>query len=382
MGEHCVMPAAPDFSWIPDHQLHAAFTLAHVDDLTDRCWQALEPYQRDGIVKLRDKPVAGRTHVVVTDIPPLPSAIVLYAADALTQLRAALEHTLYAEIEATLGRSLSADEARAVEIPAFDEEKKFDTWLKHKHRRTLDPLQEGALAGRIRELQPFNRGKTAEHPLRVLVEHTNLAKHRMPAVAAVHLGHVQPHHSLPDVRFPDVAGRPVQVDDVIVDAPEGTRLVLDVWPKVSIRRPHTGEWKVLMQELGNLSWWVRCIAVPVLIAGRHDVAPLPPQLDTFAAHRDVRPALASAGSASAAERSLVVIKAAVAREGLQEALALHESKPAPSTIRSWVKALKDEEVLARVGLLRPGHSAANIMSNAAVIESWLAECQASDGGGE
>lgn len=146
MVEHFVMPAAPDFSWIPDHQLHAALTLAHVDDLTDRCWQALEPYQRDGIVKLRDKSASGRTHVVVTDIPPLPSAIVLYTADALTQLRAALEHTLYAEIEATLGRDLSADEARAVEMPAFDEEKKFDTWLKHKHRRTIDPLQEGVLA--------------------------------------------------------------------------------------------------------------------------------------------------------------------------------------------------------------------------------------------
>ena len=57
---------------------------------------------KDGIVKLRDEPVDGRNHVVVTEIAPLPSALVLYAADALTQLRTPLDHTLYAEIEAAI----------------------------------------------------------------------------------------------------------------------------------------------------------------------------------------------------------------------------------------------------------------------------------------
>ncbi len=369
------MPAsAPDFTWIPDHQFHVVLTLAHVDDLTERCWRALLPYQRDGLVTLADRTTGARTHVVVTGIAPLPGAVALYAADALTQMRAALEHTLYAEIQATIGRELTADEARAIEMPAHSDPEKLTAWFNHKHRRTIGPLQAGPLAARIRELQPFDRQDSAVHPLRLLAEHTNLAKHRMPAVAAVHMGHVQPHRDLPGVRFPDVAGRPVAVDDVLVDAPTGTRLELDVWPTVSIRRPHTGDWKVLMHELRDLSWWVRCVAVPTLVAGRHDVTPMPPQLDTFAGHHDVRDALAAAGTVPAAERSSRAIQDVIAREGLRDTLALHRSKPDRLTITAWIKTLTDEEVVERLGMMSPGHSREDILTTAAVVEALLIEC--------
>jgi hypothetical protein len=35
---------------------------------------------------------------------------------------------------------------------------------------------------------------------------------------------------------------------------------LDIWPTVSIRRPHTDTWHVLIQELGGLEEWVRTVA--------------------------------------------------------------------------------------------------------------------------
>ncbi|MGC0423517.1 hypothetical protein [Embleya sp. AB8] len=65
-------------------------------------------------------------------------------ADALTQLRAALEHDLYAEVEARLGRLLTNEEAVRIEMPACSSADVWEKWLKNGKR-----LAVGAAAGRI-----------------------------------------------------------------------------------------------------------------------------------------------------------------------------------------------------------------------------------------
>src|SRR4051812_2545305 len=147
-----------DYSWLPEHQLHVAFTLAHADDLVARAADTYFAYIEPGPLTFRNVVERKATHVTVRGVAPLPEAIARYAADALTQLRAAIEHTIYAEVEHQLGRKLTKDEGRQIEMPATTKESDFDDWLGRRRRRELAPLQDGApLVKRIRDLQPYHR---------------------------------------------------------------------------------------------------------------------------------------------------------------------------------------------------------------------------------
>ena len=360
--------------WLPDHQLHVASTLAHANELAARCWDVLEPYQRDGIITMNDHRDGDRIRSVIAAVAPLPRAVALYVADMLTQLRAALEHTIYAEVKRQLGRDLTESEARAIEMPACVTSTAFEDWLKHRSRRDLKPLQEGPLPKRIEDVQPFQRRDVDRHPLQVLVKHTNTAKHRMPAIAAVHVGRVQPDLDLPDVRTFDGIGSPARVGDVLIDAPVGTVVPVNIWPSVAIRRPHTGEWKVLLEELRELYWWVRQIAIPTLVVGRTDVPTIPAQFDTCIGHDDERTSLTGAGDVTSFERASTMIMAAIARDGLRDTLALHPSQPDRRTLTQWIESLTDTEAVERVQRMQVGHSQKVARANLATVEALLAEC--------
>lgn len=286
--------------------------------------------------------------MTVVAVAPLPAAVARYAADALTQLRAVIEHTIYAEVEHQLGRALDENEARRVEMPAGTSEDAFADWLKSRRRPELPPLRDGTpLVRRLRALQPYQRRDFDNHPLRVLAEHTNLAKHRMPAVAATLLGAVTLDVHVPEFVIATGPDRPIQAGDVLVSGPPQTRVPLSVWPKVSIRRPHTDTWHVLMKELGEVEEWVRTVAIPHLVTGTHDVDPLPPQLDTMIGYDDVRAALSWSGQMPAAERAMRRIQAGVAREGLAETLALHPRQVSTDVILAWLDTLDDDQVLEK-----------------------------------
>jgi hypothetical protein len=185
-------PSRPDHSWLPEHQLHVAYTLAHVDTVIARTGELLHNYFESEPFLLEQVVESFDVKVQVQAVTPLPAAVARYAADAMTQLRAAIEHTIFAEVEYLLGRALTDEEARAIEMPAAVSETVFTKWLNHGRRRGLPPLREGGpLVRRLRLLQPFQRTDVDNHPMRVLAEHTNLAKHRTPAVAAVRLGAVK-----------------------------------------------------------------------------------------------------------------------------------------------------------------------------------------------
>ncbi|MFE1198142.1 hypothetical protein ACFW6E_36285 [Streptomyces olivaceoviridis] len=241
----------------------------------------------------------------MTAVAPIPEVLSRLVADALTQLRAALEHTLYAEVEHRLKRPLTDQEARCIEMPACTESARFDAWLAHGRRRQLAPLAaDSELVQRIRALQPFQRRDVEDHPLRLLAEHTNLAKHRAPAVAATRLGAVYPDHQHPDVTVALPLGHnpqpghglPLQPGDILASVPRDTSIALSIIPTVCLQRPHTAVWHIALKELGYLEDWVRTTAIPILITGSRQDAAIPPQLDITIGHPDLRQALQSAGA--------------------------------------------------------------------------------------
>jgi hypothetical protein len=341
-------PVRADYSWLPDHQHHVVFTLAHADELIGRVGQVVMDYLRPGPLQLTNTVDGGLCHVRVAGVAPLPEAVPRLAADALTQLRAAIEHSLFAEVEHQMGRTLNTVEERRIEVPASTSVDVFNEWLRQRRRPDLPPLWDGSsLVTRLRDLQPYHRRDADDHPLRVLAEHTNLAKHRTPAVAATLVAKVIPDVADPDLVISASSGRPVQPGDTLATGQPTTRVPLSIWPMVSIQRPHTGSWQVLVKELGYLEEWVRTTAIPILIAGTRAVSALPPQIDISVGQRDARAALAEAGLVPAAIRTERAISAAIARDGMVEALALHQDAPPVATITAWAQALDDDQVLER-----------------------------------
>ncbi len=343
-----------DLFWLPDHQLHVVATLAHVDETVDRAARLIADYTEAGPLLLGETTRGDRTDVIVRGIAPLPAAIPRLVADALTQLRAALEHTLYAEVEHTLGRPLAGSEERCIEVPATVTAKAFDEWLAHGRRRALPPLDAaGPLATRLRTLQPFQQQDTEAHPLRLLAEHTNLAKHRMPALANTRLGAVYPDRPHPDIEVaaPLNPGtrRSIALEpgDVIASVPRGERGFLNIVSTVAVQRPHSGEWTVAVHELGMLEKWVRTTAVPTLITGHGQVPALRPHLDITTGHADLRQAAAAAGKIPAAERATLRITSTLARHGLVDLVGQCPGSPGQHALKAWTESLSDHEVVDR-----------------------------------
>lgn len=340
------------YSWLPDHQQHVVYSLAHADDLIARIGRILYDYTEHGTVSLTNVVVGNTARLTVTGVVPIPQAVPRLAADALNQLRSVLEHVVYAEVVHQLGRPLNPQEARSIEMPAAVTTADFDKWLKQR-RNGLAPLQPGAaLCERIRDLQPFQRREPEEHPLRILVEHTNWSKHRTPSIAATRIGAVIPDGPAEGLLVSTRTNHPVGVGDVLASGPAESRVFLDIWPEVSIQRPRSESWHNLLHELRDLEQWVREVALPLLVAGTSNVPPLPPHLDITVGYANFRAALAAASPTSAAIRAARNLQVGVARDGLTRAIALHpEGRRNIDLIKKWAADLSADEVLQKVASL-------------------------------
>lgn len=337
-------------AWLPDHQLHVLATLAHVDGLISNIGSVLFDYvSGEGPLEFANVTDGFQVRVTVKAVAPLPEVLPRYVADALTQMRATIEHAVYAEVEHELGRPLDEHEARCIEMPALTKSDELEKWLARSGRPKLPPLHHGThLVRRIDDLQPYHRRDADQHPLRLLAQHTNWVKHRTPAVAATRIGIVIPDRAHPQLVIHDWdQDRPLQPGDTLASGPEGLRVPLSIVPTVSVQRPHTRTWHVLMHELRDLEEWVRTVAIPHLVVGTQDLGTLQPQLDIMTGHSDLRAALRTAGEVPAAIRAERRLQAVIAREGLVDALALHPRRFDRSSIRAWVNSLDDGEVLDR-----------------------------------
>jgi hypothetical protein len=333
--------------WLHGHQLHVLATLAHIDGLIERIGEANYRYMAPPAqpLELENVVEGGLAHVTVRAVAPLPESIARCAADALTQMRAVLEHTIFAEVEHLLQRPLEQPQARLIEMPAARNGQDWQKWLARRRKAGLSLLAAGStLAGRIDTLQPYHWGASAAtHPLRILVEHTNQIKHRTPAIAATCVAKVRLDVGHPEVRVTDAdARRPAEPGMRLVSGPIDFREEAEIWPTVAIRRPHTSMWHPLLAELGALEKWVREDALPRLLGVGKDLGPLPPQLDITQGHLDLRAAARQAGMIPAARRAAVRIGADAAdvRPALADMLANHWPELADA-VRGWVASLDD-----------------------------------------
>lgn len=347
--------------WLPDHQLGVAATLSHADELVGQIADVLFTYQTQpgGTFFLEEQLAFPNTRTVVTHVAPMPRKVPLLVADALGALRAALEHALFAEVEFRNG-NLDEKAARLVEIPASRKVEDFESWVAGRAKNGPASLNPGSdLVQRIHALQPFNRKDAENHPLARLVLHTNHAKHRTPAITAVRIAAMYNEDEMPrSVRsLPPRPEVPLRVGDVIAETPLGTRVPVTLFPTIGINRPGTDRWPVLMQELEEISHWVRTQAVPRLVTGMEPPGPeLPTRPAVAVGHMDERLAISAGSAMSAAERHKQRLGAASARIDMVDTLSQMDGSPGGEQIRAWLSHLTDEEVLKRMSQLTPDHT--------------------------
>jgi hypothetical protein len=337
--------------WLPEHQTHLFYTFAHIDSVIDQLGNVLYGFLEAGPLDFENRVTDGREDVLIRAIAPIPEAVPRLASDALNQMRSAIEHALFAEVEHLTGRTLEPEEAQAIEMPVTKDPKALSEWFKHKRRRTLPVIQStGVLGGRIAALQPHEAADEQSHLLRVLAEHTNLSKHRTPAVAAVRLGTIVPDHPAPGLvitgEYEDDS--PLNVGDVLASVPAGVRVPMNIWPKLGIRRPHTGEWIVLIHELRQLETWVRTEAIPLIIMGTTDVNPIPPHLDITRGYTAYADARAEAKAVPAGERHQLQIAGKGVREDLPGVFQQRLPEIPGEAVDAFVGSLSDADAVETI----------------------------------
>lgn len=339
-------------AWLPDHHLPVAATLAHAEELIDHLSALVLRYGETrgdgGPLDLIEVPVDGRSETRIAAIRPVPRAIALYAADALTTLRAAIEHVIYAEVEHQLGREMEGKEPGLIAMPASDTPEAFAQW-QSKIKNAPAPILPGSvLHRRIESLQPYHRYATPEaHPMHRLAAHTNLSKHRTPAVAAARVALVRPDSPSDAITLAPPSEEPAQVGDVLAWMLLGHQVPASIFATLAIQHPTTDAWPVLIHEVGDLATWVRTVAIPTLITGTMQPEPLPSIFDTSIGHDDEREALRGGGYATARERANLRVETYMARGSLVGMLSDHEDSPPLPVLIAWAMSLTDQEALSR-----------------------------------
>ncbi len=349
--------------WLPDRHLGVAATLSHSDELIGQAADLLFDYQTQpsGVIGLAEVPAGQFSRSVVERVAPIPRKVPLLVADALVALQAALEHALFAEVEFLDGSPLDKTAARLVEMPASDTYKKFEEWQKQRAKKGPPSLRAGSeLVRRIDGLQPFHRRKDPHmHPLARLVLHANHAKHRTPAITAVRIAAMYQDDQRPrSIRdLPPRSEEPLRVGDVIAQTPMGVQVPTTLFPTVGINRPGTDRWPVLMQELDEISHWVRTQAVPRLVTGMEPPEPaLPTRYEIAIGHENERQAMSAGSTTSAAERHKQRLVAATARADLTDTISQMDGSPSARQITAWLAQLTDEDVLDRTARLKATHT--------------------------
>lgn len=343
------------YAWLPERHLGVAAALSHADELIGQVADLLFDYQTqpNGVFQLAELRVDRVSQTIVERVAPIPRKVPLLVADALVALRAALEHTLFAEVEFLDGAPLDEKAAKLVEMPASDSYEKFDEWKKKQLRNRPPSLCAGSeLVRRIEGLQPFHRRNEPQaHPLARLVLHTNHAKHRTPAITAVRLAAMYQDDQMPRsvgelVPRPE---EPMRVGDIIAETPLGTKIPVTLFPTVGINRPGTNRWPVLIKELDEIARWVRTQAVPRLITGAEPPEPaLPTRYEIALGHADERGAMSMRSTTTAVDRYQLRLGAASVRIDLADMISKIDGSPQRRQIVAWLEQLADDEVMERV----------------------------------
>jgi hypothetical protein len=112
-----------------------------------------------------------------------------------------------------------------------------------------------------------------------------------------------------------------------------------------------------MQELDEISHWVRTQAVPRLVTGTAPAEPpLPTRYAIAVGHQDERSAMSTGAATSAADRHKQGLVAASVRIDLVGVIGQMDGSPSDQQIAAWLAQLSDEDVLDRMSRLKPTHT--------------------------
>ena len=366
-----------NLDWLPDRHLEAVATLAHVDETVEAISLLAQDCQtnRADVLRLEERVRDGQNHLVVSSVLPIPPKVSRLTADALLDLRSVLEHVVFAEVQHSLGRTLSEQEARRISVPVHVEEQKFTEWSRGKRKQGYKVLGPGAyLSRRIYQLQPFHRGLQADrHPLKMLAALTNPAKHRAPVVLAVGVPTLI-RHDLPvaDSRIDRRGGcRPVEPGEVLLSTAIGQVVPLDLFPTLLINVPGADAWLPLANLLRDLVDWVRKVAVPMLVTGTAPQTPqIPARYEITESVTNMREAIARGTQTTADTAGRRRLGGMIARRDLADLLAAMPDAPSLASALAWLESLSDAEVLQKTEELRPSadRDPAVVAANYAALE--------------
>ncbi|MBM6588425.1 hypothetical protein [Brevibacterium sp. RIT 803] len=368
----------PVLPWIPDRHLDVVATLAHADELIGQVGELVFEYvaENGDVFKICEVLDDSVSNAVIERIAPIAKKIPLLVADALVTLRAAIEYTLFTEVGFLSERRLDDKQERNIGMPAYNTYAEYARWLKKRPKNTPDVIANGSeLLRRVEGLQPFHRAVRPDlHPLALLTLYTNHAKHRTPAVTAVRLAAVVnekvPPRSPSDFEPGPVV--PIRVGDVIAKTPLGERVPVALFPAIGINRPGTEDWPYLMDELDQISSWVREQAVPRLITGGSPPSEgIPASYEIGRGHDGERDAIGLGTSITANEKARLRHGAASARPSMVEMLLPTSAELTRETLAKWVAHLNDGEVVERVERFKGFVSDFGSMSGNAKVLSEL-----------
>ena len=100
-----------DFSWSPEDQRDALFTLGYADSRVYATTRIALEYTEAGPLTLEEEAYSGTTHTKVAGIKPIPEALARIFADGVNQLRDTIEHALFVELRRTLDRAAQSSDA-------------------------------------------------------------------------------------------------------------------------------------------------------------------------------------------------------------------------------------------------------------------------------
>jgi hypothetical protein len=227
------------------------------------------------------------------------------------------------------------------------------------------------LHGRLQRLQPFQRQDPENHPLRLLTEHTNFAKHREPTLALTRVARVELDSA--SVKRPVGDRDVVEVGDVLASVPRGKQEMFSIWPEVAVQRPHTREWHTLMREAGDIADWVRRQALPILILGRTDLPPIPPALDLSVVYDSAAAAWQAAGDTSAAKRMQNRIGAEHLRQTVLVMMVELFGADSRKAFSTWLEGMDDKTVMRTFWDELQSASRGNFASHYRAAERWARE---------
>ncbi len=320
--------------WLPSGLEPVAFRLARADQIAYEIGPLMMSWSQQALDLAQIETAPGTAELTVMGIRPIPPQISLLFSEAIHQLRAAVENTLFHLVEQERGAPLTEQEATRVEMPVRDDAASFLKWQKDRVGKVPELGPGTKLGNRIESLQPYTDVKATipslssqleylsrvpaehEHAMTLLQRYSNLDKHRLLRIAA---GRAIVQQS--DVPFwsSNRKLRSIEIGEVLATGRLGDPVAVDVHPVVALQRPDSDVWIAPLAEFDGIYWHISNLVIPTLIKGFIPTTPaLPTEIDLSDTGLDPTERIRAGGWETAHSRMQQVALASYQDDGAQD----------------------------------------------------------------